>query len=153
MLQRLVLLLHSRRMLHLILDEKEETHITGRKLALHRIASESLKWSRNVLGGVEVELLNSDGVRKKASTCRYVSSSPHMNNHAMRFVSMGFPCLDISFMKASKYGLSTEAVDRLCTLGMQRKSITPSLVFHPMVLDESNTNKVNVNEFDLNALK
>ena len=57
-LQRLVLLLHSRGMLHLIVDDKEETHITRRKLALCRRAFESLKWSRNVLGGIEVELLN-----------------------------------------------------------------------------------------------
>ena len=45
-------------MLHLIVDEKEETHITRRKLVLRKISSESLKWSRNVLGGIEVELLN-----------------------------------------------------------------------------------------------
>ena len=45
-------------MLHLIVDEKEETHITRCKLALRKIPSESLKWSQNVLGGVEVELLN-----------------------------------------------------------------------------------------------
>ena len=56
-------------------------------------------------------------------------------------------------MKASKYGLSTEAVDRPCTPGMQRKSITLSLLFRPMVLQESDTNEENVNEFDLNALK
>ena len=58
MLRRLVLLLHNRGMLHLIVDEKEKTHITRRKLVLCRIPSKSLKWSRYVLRGVEVELLN-----------------------------------------------------------------------------------------------
>ena len=56
-------------------------------------------------------------------------------------------------MKASKYGMSTEAVDQPCTPGMQRKSITPSLLSRPMVLHESDTNKENVNELDLNVLK
>ena len=97
-----------------------------------------------------------DGVREKALTCRYASSSPHINSHAGRSVSMGFPCLDINFMKFSKYGFSIEGVDLLYTPKLQGKTITPSLLSCPMVLHKSKTNDPNdpnINEFDLHALK
>ena len=107
----------------------------------------------NVLGGKQTELSTNDGFRKNALICRYVSSSPHINSHAGRSVSMGFLCLDINFMKVLKYGLSTETVDLLSTPGMQQKSIIPSLLCRPMVLHKSKTNDPNVNKFDLHALK
>ena len=54
-----------------------------------------------------------------------------MNNHAGRSVSVGFPCLDISFMKASKYGLSTEVVDRPCTPRNAAEVNYPQLAIPP----------------------
>ena len=105
--------------------------------------SEGFKWNFST----------NEWFREKASICRYASSSPHINSHAGRSVSMGFPCLDINFMTVLKYSFSTEAVELVCTPGMQRKSITSSLLSCPMVLHESKTNDPNVSKFDLNALK
>ena len=103
--------------------------------------------------GYRLNFSTNDGLCKKASTCRYASSFPHINSHARRSMSMGFSCLDINFMNVSKYGFSIEVVDLVYNPGMQRKSITLSLLSLPMVLHEYETNDPNINKFDLNVLK
>ena len=92
-------------------------------------------------------------IHKKALTCKYASSSPHINNHTRISISMGFPCKEINFINFSKYSFSTKAIDLLWTPRMQRKSITPSLLSCPMILHKSKIHDPDVNEFDLNALK
>ena len=103
--------------------------------------------------GYMLNASSNSGFCEKALTCKYASSSPHINSHAESFVSMGFPCLQINFMNFSKYGFFIEAIDLVYTPRMHQNSIIPSLQSNPMVLHKSKIHDSNVNKFDLNVLK